>query len=385
VEPSPLRIWTKRVAIALTVVVFLVGVGVVWRTTHIIDSELLSPAAGGDEIVLDVEAVSGSRITFADDDDAAIDGVWGVAGPNGYGQVTRVISRSAAGVERGLAVLTGTIAPGDAVVLDTNAFPADPRTAHGIPFEEVRVPSDAGVNPAWLVDGARQTWVIFVHGRDHPGGRTQALRALPAFRRLGLPTLVITYRSEAGAGGESPRYSWGLDEWRDLESAVTTAVLRGADDFVLVGCDMGASIVATFLHESDLAAKVRGVVFDSAVLDFEALVDRAIRDKSIPGYLAAIGKAVARIRFGLEWSRLDQVERASELDPTMPVLLLHGSADDFAPVATADAFAAALPQVRYERFEGAMHGALWNSEPVRYEEALTGFLVEVVPELAADE
>lgn len=383
-ERSRVGIWTRRVAIALTGVVVIVAVGVTWRLMNLIESDLLTPGALSEPVSLEVVDVSGSRITFADDENAAVDGVWGIIGENGYGQVTRVISRGPRGIERGLAVLSGAFVAGETVELDDYAFPEDPRTAHGLPFEEVRVPGELGVNPAWLIDGESDTWVVFVHGKD-TDGRAQSLRALPTFRKLGLPVLVITYRNDASGGaGDDRLYTWGLDEWRDLEAALGTATLRGADDFILVGYDMGASIVAMFLHESDRTPDVRGVVLDSPVLDLDALVDDLADDHGIPGYLVVVGKALSRIRFGLEWSRLDQVERAAEFDPSIPILLMHGTVDEVAPIATADAFAAALPHVTYERFVGAGHGALWNSEPVRYEDVLTEFLIEVVPELAAD-
>ncbi len=384
-ERSRVGVWTRRVAIALTVVVVTTAVGVTWRMMNIIETDLLTPGALSDRVLVEVIDVSGSRITFADDDAAAVDGVWGVVGADGYGQVTRVISRGPGGIERGLAVLSGDLASGETVEWDEYAFPKDPRTAHGLPFEEVRVSGELGVNPAWFISGESDTWAIFVHDKDM-GGRAQSLRVLPIFRKLGIPLLVITYRNDASGGaGDGRRYTWGLDEWSDLEAALDTATLRGADDFILLGYGTGASIVTTFLHESDRTSDVRAVVLDSPVLDLEALVDAIAVDRGIPAYLAAAGKALARIRFGLEWSRLDQLERSGEFDPSIPMLLMHGTADNVVPIEISDAFAAALPHVTYERFLGAGHGALWNNGPVRYEDVLTEFLIEVMPELTADD
>ena len=198
--------------------------------------------------------------------------------------------------------------------------------------------------------------------------------------------LVITYRNDqAGGAGDARRHAWGLDEWPDLESALETALLRGADDFVLIGYDMGASVVAAFLDNSERAQVVRGVVFDSPILDLEALVDEMTSDRGIPGILAAVGKTIVRIRFGLEWSQLNHLARAGEFDPSLPILLMHGTADTISPITAADTFADALPNVAYERFGGASHAALWNHDTLRYEESLARFLLEVIPERLTDD
>ena len=375
-------VWFRRSVVGLLVLGLIVAVGVTWRFMDIVDAELLSMAAA-DRGATTVSEVGGGRIVLDAGERPERRGVWGIAGPNGYGQVTGVISIVGERVERGFLLLSGAIAAGDTVTFDVDAFFGDPRTAHGLPFEEVRVPGALGVNPAWLIDGEAETWVVFVHGRG-PADRAESLRSLPTFRKLGLPILVITYRTDHAAEGGTARSMWGLDEWRDLETALETASLRGADDFVLVGHDLGASIVATFLHESDSIPRVRGVVFDSPVLDIEARADRLAAQRGIPTPLAEIGKALSRIRFGLEWSRIDQLGRVAEFDPAIAMLVLHGTGDSVAPISAVEEFVAALPGTEFERFEGAAHGALWNSESVRYDEVLTDFLFAAVPELSQE-
>lgn len=376
--------WARPVGAGLLVLIVVVAAAVTWRLMSLVESELLSmqTPASGSAVVADV---TGSRIVLADGDLIDRGGVWGITGPNGYGQVTGVISAAEGRVERGFVALSGSIAAGDEVTFDPNAFPSDPRVAHGMPFDEINVPGDLGVNPAWLIDGDSDTWVVFVHGRGR-GGRAESLRSLPTYRKLGFPMLVITYRTDNAAEGSGARRStWGLDEWRDLEAALDTARLRGARDFVLVGHDLGASIVVMFLHNSEAGSDIRAVVLDSAILDLNATVDDLARDHGIPGFLAGLGKGISRIRYGLEWSQLDQVGRAAEFDPSTPLLLLHGTGDAVSPLATAEAFAAALPAATLERFGGAMHGSLWNSQSVRYDDVLTDFFLTVLPELVRDD
>jgi hypothetical protein len=60
---------------------------------------------------------------------------------------------------------------------------------------------------------------------------------------------------------------------------------------------------------------------------------------------------------------------------------LQGTADDVAPVATADEFATALPElVTYERFEEAGRAELWNQDPERYSRVITAFVSSLADE-----
>jgi hypothetical protein len=289
-----------------------------------------------------------------------------------------VISDDAETVERSFRTMTGRFIAGEMITLDAYAATADPMEAHAIEFEDVRVPGPLGVNPAWFIDGQLDTWVVVVHG-EGLDERRQALRILPALVDEGYPVLVITYRNDGAAPEAGGYYRWGLSEWQDIDAALTFASNRGAEDFVLYGFGMGATIATTHLHESDLAGDVLGAVLDSPVLDLGDVVDEIAIDRGIPGIVAGAAKAVARIRFGLEWSALDQMSRVDEFD--LPLLLLQGTEDGVAPVETADAFAAALPDlVIYERFEGADRVELWNHDPERYNDAVLSFLVG----LAAD-
>jgi len=168
-----------------------------------------------------------------------------------------------------------------------------------------------------------------------------------------------------------------LNEWRDLDAAVGLADREGAQDYILVGHDFGAEIVSMFLHESDRVGKVRGVIFDSPVLDLEGALDYG--DGPVGRFVGEMGQQFARFRFGMEWSELDQVARADQFD--VPILALHGAHDDVAPIAITEAFAAARPDlVRFVRFEQGGHGDLWNIDRSRYEQEVASFLDRVLEE-----
>jgi pimeloyl-ACP methyl ester carboxylesterase len=378
--------WVKWGLVGLASVVGVAFVVAAWVFSNVIEDDVLTPRPWEPEADLQVLSIGQGRIVLNRTDVSEQDGVWGLVGPNGYGQVIQVVEIGAEDVERGFRLLEGSFDIGDQVYLDQYAYLSDPLTAHAMAFEEARVPGDLGVLPAWLVQGDLDTWVIIVHGKGLDE-RKQALRMLPSLVDAGYPVLVVSYRNDIVAhASETGRYGWGYPEWRDLEAALEFANLRGAEDFVLYGYSMGGAVVSSFLHESasfidgvTLTDRVRGLILDSPVLDLEAVIDAGAEDRGIPSPLTAAAKWIAAMRFDVDWDALDQVERAVEFDPELPILLFHGVEDTTVPVETSDRFAAALPSVQYERVERADHVYPWNVDPVAYEDAVMRFLAGLVP------
>ncbi len=141
---------------------------------------------------------------------------------------------------------------------------------------------------------------------------------------------------------------------------------------------MGGAIAVNFLYESPLAERVRSVILDAPMLDFEATVDWGARDAGTFGFLSATGKVIAQVRFPIDFNELNYLKRAGEL--AVPVLLFHGDADPTVPVTTSDALAEARPDiVTYVRVADAGHVRSWNADPDAYEASVRGFLERVAP------
>ena len=334
------------------------------------------------ELDLEVAAIGEGRVTLRitsetdKDGDWRWEGIWGLDWDGGYGQVGAILEVSDEHVVREYTPLTGTPKIGDMVRIDNDAFPDDPETAFGLPFEEVSYSSPLGDFRAWFVDGSRSTWAIFVHGKG--AERQEALRMLPTVAELGLPSLIITYRNDEDLP-EDPDgfYQYGQTEWEDLEGAATYAIDQGAEQLILVGYSMGGAIVTNSLYRSPLADRVRGAILDAPMLDFGATVDLGASEDGYPQLLATFAKAVAGFRFDIDWEKLDYLERADEL--SVPILLFHGDEDDLVPVETSDELAEARPDiVKYIRFADTRHTRAWNTHREAYEKAVRDFLLELV-------
>lgn len=304
------------------------------------------------------------------------DGIYGLQWAGGYGQVGALLEISGHQVVREFFPIVGSPTIGDIVRFDQAAFPGDPQKAHDLPFTEVSFSSPFGDLPAWFVDGSRSTWAIVVHGRR--ANRRGALPILPTLAKLGLPSLMITYRNDAEVPASLDRlYRYGQTEWEDLEAAADYALQHGAKDLVLIGHSYGGTIVMSFLYHSTRAGKVRSAILDSPMLDFNATIDLAARRRGVPGALTALSKVIVAFRFGIDWKELNYLNRADEL--AVPFLLFHSDADDIVPVETSDALAEDRPDiVTYLRCTGAAHTGCWNRDPAAYESAVRDFLRDLI-------
>lgn len=378
-----LRLTRRKLLVATGFLLILVAAVVI--SAGWIYSGMLANAAlrldHEDPLNLEVVAVRAGELTLRPLDKEATrtlskPGLWGLQWEEGYVQLSDALTNDGAQVTRRLVPGSRAPAAGARARLDSFAFAPDP-SAVGLPFNEVLFESERGSFPAWHVAGAKETWVIFVHGQT--ATRAQALRLLPTAASVGYSCLVITYRNDLGVPtSESGYYDWGKTEWRDVEGAARYAIAHGAKQLILVGYSMGGGIVVNFLYQSELRNSVRAIVLDAPVLDFNATVDLGAQERGIPTLLTAIGKRFASWRFGVAWEELDYLRQVSQL--RVPILLFHGSDDDRAPIAVSEALARTRPDlVEYHRVTDATHVRSWNMGPGAYEDLTRRFLAYTAP------
>ncbi len=252
----------------------------------------------------------------------------------------------------------------------------DPRSALGVPFHSLAFPDPVGLMPAWLVPGRGATWVIFVHGID--GTRAGGLRPLATLHRIGLPTLLIDYRNDAGAPPSPDGHiHLGLTEWRDLDAGARWAVGHGARRLILYGDSMGGSIVTQFMHRSALADRVVALVLDPPVLDWASVIEHQASRFDLP-FMGPVVRWMVSARIGTDWSALDQIAQARSF--RLPILLFQSDDDQLVPPSDSAAFARAAPgPVTYVPVPGAGHIESWNADPTAYDRHLAAFLAPSAP------
>ncbi|MFJ7072322.1 alpha/beta hydrolase [Streptomyces sp. NPDC098781] len=307
-------------------------------------------------------------------------GTYGLSGDGSHavvGPVLAAANHSADTVVRRLESVThGTLQPGDSVWLTPNVYVGNPSAALGLDHADVDIPGELGALPAWFVPGARETWVIAVHGLGTT--REHALNVMGFLSGRHFPVLALAYRGDLGA----PRSPDGLNhlgetEWRDLDAAMHYAVRYGAKQLVLLGWSTGATMALHAAAHSGLRERVSGLVLDSPVLSWEATLRALATARHTPSALLPLAVRAAQGRTGLNADRAPDPDAFDHL--TVPTLIFHGPDDRVAPWGLSRRLANTRPNlVSLQTVERAPHAAMWNADPESYEESLRRFMTPLM-------
>ncbi|WIB27794.1 alpha/beta fold hydrolase [Curtobacterium sp. MCSS17_015] len=257
----------------------------------------------------------------------------------------------------------------------------------GVPVEDVDVLTPNGPAPAWVVraEDPGAPWAVLVHGRGVT--RAETIRAVPVFRAAGYSVLLVSWRNDGVAPPSADgRYGLGSTEWEDVDAALDWVAQQGAASVVLMGWSMGGAVVLQTLVRSGLAHLVSGIVLDSAVVDWNAVLKSQSRALRLPRPVRKVAQWVLRtpvvhriagLDQPIDLRELDMVARADELH--VPILLLHSDDDGFVPSSAAHDLAAARPDlVQLEVAHVARHTKLWNHDADWFDARILAWLTEVV-------
>jgi uncharacterized protein len=380
------RAWLRRHIRAVTVslVLLLVAIALAVVLSWHFSSFALVPNHSPYSDAVEIEAVSKGQITLSRSETSERPGYYGLAWQAGHAIVGPVEGENSDTVTRRLSDVRGYLAPGTEAGFETNVYAGNPSEARGLPYRAVDVPDPLGPMPAWLIPasnglelnrGVAGTWAIVVHG--HNDDRENGLRIAPTLRRLGLPSLLVSYRNDLGSP-ESPDglYHLGETEWRDLDAAARYAIRRGARRLVLIGYSMGGALISQFMQRSPLEDRVSGVVLDAPALDWKSIFEFNSEQMGLPGFFALPLELAIDARIDPDWDSLDALQHGDAFQ--LPVLLFHGIDDTVAPIDDSDQFAERLGKwVTYYRVPEADHTQEWNVNPRLYERRLSRFLLQM--------
>ncbi|WP_405800260.1 alpha/beta hydrolase [Streptomyces sp. NBC_01506] len=329
---------------------------------------------------LTVHATAAGRVTLTRCLASLRPGVYGLESANVQAVVGPVVDdvphRADTIVRQLERVGLGTLGAGSRVRLTPLLHRGDPATALGIEYDQVEIPGELGPLPGWFVPGSRDTWVITVHGLgttpEHP------MNVMGFLVDQQFPVLNLAYRGDRGA----PRSPDGLghlgdSEWRDLDAAIRFAVRGGAEHVVLYGWSIGATMALHAAEKSGQRDRISGLVLDSPVLDWEATLRALATARRTPGPLLPLAVRAAQGRTGLRGGRLPVVADPGRLN--VPTLIFHGPDDVLSPWYPSRELAARRPElVELHTVSDAPHGAMWNADPLGYEETLRRFLTPLM-------
>jgi hypothetical protein len=360
------------VVTAVLACVLVAGAAISWHFSSV----LLVPNHEGWEPV-DVEALPAGQVVLARDDETERPGVYGLVWRGGHAIVGDILAESGDVVRRRLRDVDGYLVPGVEAWWDTDVYPGTPREALGVPYETASVRGERGRMPAWIIRPQERhsrggDWAIVVHGIN--GDLQEGLRLVPSMRRLGLTSMLISYRDDDGVGASSDGlHHLGMTEWRDLEAAARYALRHGARRLILAGYSMGGAIVGQFMERSPLAGRVEGLVLDAPVLDWRRALEYNTTEMGLPAFAANPLEWAVAARIDVDWGELDLLQHTDDL--RLPILLFHGTDDELVPISLSEDFAAEMPRrVSFYAVPEAGHTQSWNVAPALYEKRLTAFL-----------
>ena len=192
-------------------------------------------------------------------------------------------------------------------------------------------------------------------------------------RESGHNSLLIDQRAHGMSRGKT--ISFGINERKDCLSWVRYAVERFGEDteIVLSGVSMGA---ATVLMASDLGLpkNVKAIVADCGYSSPKAIINKVMRDSGLPDKLMYPFVWLGAMVFGkFNLTESSAVLAVSESD--VPILIIHGGADDFVPCYLAEEiYKACRSEKKLLIVPGAGHGMSYLVDKDLYEKTVKDFI-----------
>jgi len=247
----------------------------------------------------------------------------------------------------------------------------------GLAYETIHFPSrgEQLKLAAWYVpkEGAAQA-VILVHGRN--ASKQNAIsgnfpKLASELHQAGYCVLVLDMRGHGESEGK--RYTWGIQEKKDILGAVDDLLSRGFEPgaIYVLGISLGgAGVLFAAAEEPAIGA----VVVDSTFASLDNLVKPNWREESgLPMFFLPSVHLMWKIVFGFSIKDVQPVAAIKAVNPR-PILIFHSTSDEIIPVKHAHQLAEAAQQAHLFLFEQGDHAELYRDHPQTYLKTLTEFL-----------
>ena len=276
-------------------------------------------------------------------------------------------------ITRGIKSKVGEVVAGDKVAVDSFVYQHNPSQSLSLEYKEITYKSELGPMSAWHIPAESKKWVIGVHG--HRSNMRESLRLVPTFNSLGINVLLINYRNDPNQPEDPQKiHSFGIREWKDLESAVRYIKTYNPDEISLLGHSMGGGIIMKYLLESKTSSEVSKVILESPTLDLNQIIaSQAQQLTFMPHIMLLSAKFFLSKMLKISWDEFKYLDRSSEL--THPILLIHSEQDSTVPILCSDQLATLRPDiVNYLRLEKGPHAAAWNKNQEITEKTIQMFM-----------
>ncbi len=194
---------------------------------------------------------------------------------------------------------------------------------------------------------------------------------------MGHNLLLIEQRSHGRSQGRA--ITFGILERLDCLGWVNYAVERFGPDIkiVLYGISMGATTVL-MASGLTLPENVKGIVADCPYSSPTAIIKSVCKKMHYPPNLSYPFVWLGARIFGNFDLNATTAAEAVKL-AKVPILVIHGEADDFVPAAMSEEVFNASPEyVQRETFPGADHGISYLVDEARYKKIVTAFTKQIL-------
>ena len=211
--------------------------------------------------------------------------------------------------------------------------------------------------------------------RDFCGGTAFA-------KKLGHNALVVDQRSHGQSEGNT--ITFGVRERYDCQCWAQYAYQRFGKEtpLILSGVSMGAATVL-MAADLDLPETVCGIIADCPYSSPKDIISKVAGELGLPRKPAAALCSLGACIFG-RFKFSDASVLTAVSCTKLPVLLLHGDADQLVPCHMShEIYEACSSDKELQIFPGASHGMCYLEDPQRYEAVVGAFLHRCIDEKTA--